>query len=367
MEGGAQEMSAMPAGLHIVAKRKPSKPVSWYVYAWRGGPQILKKEGGARPAITKELTDAAAELRRAKPEPDMSTVAALIDLYTSAAEWKRLSASTRTDYGTWHKRIVEEFGSTPLKLFGDRRIRADVLEWRDRWAKQPRSADAAVTAFSALLSWGFDRGLLPSNVLLGTDRLYENDRSEIIWEDKHYEAFRPAASVEVIEAVELAGLTGIRRGDLVRIPRAAIGEHAIIWKTGKSRGRNTIRVPLLPETRALLARIYARQQAAMMTRRPDKRRALPETILMNSYLLPWTPKGLGSRFNDAKAKSGIDVHFHDLRGTFATRCMVAGLTDQEIADILGWSTKDVGAIREKYVSQSRVVISIGERISAAGA
>lgn len=359
----------MPAGLHIVAKRKPAKPVAWYVYAWRGGPQILKKEGGARPVITADLTDAAAAARIEKPELAADTLAGLIARYTDpkCAEWNKLGASSRTDYGTWHRRIIEEFGTTPLKIFHDRRVRADVLDWRDRWAAQPRSADAAITAFSALLSWGVDRGLLPVNVLIGTDRLYENDRSEIIWEPRHYAAFAPAASIEVTEAVELAGLTGIRRGDLVRIPRSAIGEHAIIWKTGKSRGKNTIRVPLLPETRTLLARILARQQAAMKARRADKRRELPATILMNSYLLPWTPKGLGSRFNDAKAASGIDVNFHDLRGTFATRCMLAHLTDQEIADILGWSTKDVSTIREKYVSQSRVVISIGERISAGAA
>ena len=74
--------------------------------------------------------------------------------------------------------------------------------------------------------------------------------------------------------------------------------------------------------------------------------------------------GLGSRFRDAKIAAGITVHLHDLRGTFATRCMIAGLTDQEIADILGWTTKDVSKIRSKYVSQHRVVIEIGKRIAA---
>lgn len=358
-------MSAMPAGLHIVTKRKAGKPVTYYVYAWRGGPQILAKVGGAKPAVTKELTDAAAALRKAKPEADASTISGLIDLYTVSAEWKKLSASARTDYGTWHKRIIEEFGSTSLKVFADRRVRGDVLEWRDRWAEQPRSADAAITAFSALLTWAFDRGRLPANVLLGTERLYENDRSDIIWEKRHFDLFLPVASVEVADAVELAACTGIRRGDLVRIPWTAIGEHAIIWQTGKSKGRTMIRVPILPEARAIFARIKARHAAEMAAKRRDKRKPLPDTILSSSYWRAWTPKGLGSRFNDAKNDSGIDVNFHDLRGTFATRCMLAGLTDQEIADILGWSTKDVAKIREKYVSQSRVVVAIGERISAA--
>jgi len=355
----------MPAGLHIVKKTRPGKPVRWYVYAWRGGPQILMKEGGTKPTITAELSDMAAAKRREKPQASADTIKGLIDRYTVSAEWKKLSSSTHTNYGTWHARILEEFGSMPLRVFLDRRVRGDVLEWRDRWQSQPRSADAAMVAFSALISWAVDRGYLPTNVLLGTDRLYEVDRSDIIWEARHFEAFATHASVEVQEAVALAAATGLRRGDLVALPWSAIGEHAIVWKTGKSRGKNLITVPLLPEAKAVMARIKARHVAEMAAKRKDKRKPLPETVLSNSYWRPWTPKGLGSRFNDAKKDSGIDVHLHDLRGTFATRCMVSGLTDQEISDILGWSTKDVAAIRQKYVSQSRVVIAIGERIAAA--
>lgn len=244
-------------------------------------------------------------------------------------------------------------------------MRGDVLDWRDRWRAQPRAADLGIQAFSRLLSFGVDRGLLQLNILIGVAQLYEADRSDIIWEPGHFEAFNAAASVEVREGVELAALTGLRRGDLVHLPRSAVGQHAIVWKTGKSRGRRQISVPLLPGVRDLIARIEARHAAAMEARPESKRRPLPDTVLANSFWRPWTPTGFGSRFNDAKVGSGIDVNLHDLRGTFATRCMIAGLTDREIADILGWSTKDVAAIRAKYVSDARVVVAIGERIANA--
>lgn len=351
------------AGLHIVTKRRPGKPVIHYVYAWRGGPLILRKEGGTKPAITAALTDAAAAARPTSAAP-ADTIDGLIIRYTESAAWKRLAASTRVNYGTWHARISIKFGKAPLKVFADRRIRADVLDWRDRWAEQPRSADAAITAFSALLSWAVDRGLLPFNVLFDTDRLYDQDRSDIIWEADHFAAFAKEASVEVQEAVDLAAATGLRRGDLVRLPWSAIGEHAIVWHTGKSRGRTLVTVPILPETKAIFARIKARHAAEMAAKRKDKRKPLPDTVLSNSYWRPWTPMGLGSRFRDARDAAGITVHLHDLRGTFATRCMIAGLTDQEIADILGWTTKDVSKIRSKYVSQHRVVVEIGKRIAA---
>jgi integrase len=223
----------------------------------------------------------------------------------------------------------------------------------------------AIQVLSRLLSWGVDRTRLTNNVAEGIASLYENNRSDIIWLPSHFEAFNAQASIEVQEAVALAACTGLRRGDLVKLPRAAIGDHAIVWNTGKSRGRALVVIPLLAETKALLKSIEERWEAEQQAQRPSRRKPFPETVLSNSRWQPWTPMGFGSRFNDAKVESGIEVNLHDLRGTFATRCMIAGLTDQEIADILGWTTKEVAAIRVKYVDQARVVVAIGERLARA--
>ena len=355
----------MGTGLHIVRKRRSRKPDLYYVYAWRGGPQIHVAEG-RKPKVTAELTDLAAEARQKNKLPaETSSLAAQIVLFKASPEFQdRIAPSTRASYSSWLDRIDDEFGDTTLRMWQSREMRGDVLDWRDRWADRPRSADEAVKVINRLMNWIVDRGRLPMNVLAGIDHLYEFDRSDLIWDETHFKAFRKAASVEVNEGVDLAACTGLRRGDLVRLPWSAIGEHAIIWKTSKSRGRTQIIIPLLPETKALLARIKARHEQEMQARRPERRKPLPETVLSNSRWQPWQPGGFGSRFNDAKRESGIDRNLHDLRGTFATRCMLAGLTDDEISKILGWNTKDVASIREKYVNDARVVIAIGERISA---
>lgn len=362
MEGEAGQM--MSAGLHIVRKRRLGRPDLWYVYAWRGGPQIHSCEG-AKPKTTAALTDLAAEQRRKLRLPaEDSTLKAQMALFKASPDFTRNAASTQANYRTWLDRIDTEFGDTTLRMWLSREMRGDVLDWRDKWAKQPRSADEAVKVFGRLMNWIVDRGRLPTNVLAGIDQLYESDRSDLIWEADHFARFTPAASVEVNEGVELAAATGIRRGDLVSLPWSAIGQHAIIWNTGKSRGRTQITVPLLPETHALLARIKARHASAMDTQRPGRRKPLPETVLSNSRWQSWKPGGFGSRFNDAKVASGLDRNFHDLRGTFVTRCCLAGLTDDDIAKIVGWDTQDVATIREKYVSSARVVIAIGERLAA---
>lgn len=354
----------MPAGLHIVRKRRTGKPDLWYVYAWRGGPQIHCAKG-ARPRVTAALTDLAADARReAKlPGKDDPTLAAQIVLFKASPEFLRTADSTQANARTWLDRIEDEFGDTTLRMWTSREMRGDVLDWRDKWAHQPRSADEAVATFRRLLNWIVDRGRLPVNILTGIDSLYEVDRSDLIWEAQHFEMFMAKASVEVAEGVELAACTGLRRGDLVKLPWTSIGEHAIIWKTSKSRGRAMVTIPLLPEAKALLARIRARHESEMAQQRPGRRKPLPETVLSNSRWQPWKAGGFGSRFNDAKRESGIDRHLHDLRGTFATRCILAGLTDEEIAKILGWTMADVARIREKYVNDARVVIAIGERIA----
>jgi hypothetical protein len=43
--------------------------------------------------------------------------------------------------------------------------------------------------------------------------------------------------------------------------------------------------------------------------------------------------------------------------------MLAGLTDAEIASVMGWSPEQVGTIRRTYVDDARVVVAIGERIA----
>lgn len=355
----------MGTGLHIVSKRRSGRPTLHYVYAWRGGPQIHSCEG-AKPKITAKLTDLAADERRKLRTPaEDSSLRTQITLFKASPEFTKTADSTQANYRTWLDRIDTEFGDTTLRMWLSREMRSDVLDWRDRWHNQPRSADEAVKVIGRLINWIVDRGRLPTNVLAGIEQLYEADRSDLIWEAEHFAKFSPAASIEVREGVELASCTGLRRGDLVRLPWDAIGQHAIIWKTGKSKGKTQITIPLLPEARALLERIKARHAAAMEAQRPHRRKPLPVTVLSNSRWQPWEPGGFGSRFNDAKVTSGLDRNLHDLRGTFVTRLCLAGLTDDEIAKIVGWATKDVASIREKYVSDARVVIAIGERISAA--
>ena len=122
-------------------------------------------------------------------------------------------------------------------------------------------------------------------------------------------------------------------------------------------------MPRIPELDALLSDLSTRMRGG------DTR-----TLLVNSRGQPWTEGGLTGSFNRIRDAANIvhvdevtgerrKKHLHDVRGTFATRLIEAGLTDREAAQVMGWSPERVSNIRQVYVDQRLVVVALGRRIA----
>lgn len=353
-------------GLHIVAKRKPGKPVRWYVYAWRGGPCILTKVGGNRPTLGRAETEAytAAHADRSAVKP--GTMIALVRDYRKSEEWKRLADNTRRTWGPILDRVEDRWGPTPLTLWSDPRMVTKVVKWRDEAAATPRAADNRVTVLHSLLAWARLHGRVLVNVASGIPGLYSGgNRAEIIWTPDDLARFAAVAPQHVMDGLRLASITGLRRADLVGLKWSEIGEFAIVRRAlKKSKGkRRKATMPIIPELSALLAELRTRP-----------RKEGVETVLVNSFGEAWTGDGFGNSFTRCARLAGIvhtepeepdrPKHLHDVRGTYATKLMLAGLTDQEIADIMAWGVERVAQIRRVYVDQARVVVAIGARIAA---
>lgn len=353
-------------GLHIVAKRVLGKPVRWYVYAWRGGPCIMSKVGGRRPSLGRAETDAYHKAMADQCAVKPGTMAALACDWRRSKEWARLAESTRRNWTIILDRIEERWGPTPLSIWSDPRMVTKVIRWRDEAAETPRAADNRITVLRALLEWARLHGRVVVNVATGIPQLYGGgDRAEIVWTAADIAAFGALAPLHVMDGLRLAELTGLRRADLVGLKWAEIGDVAIVrraLKTSKGK-RRWVTVPLLDETRALLDELRSRPRQDGV-----------ETVLVNSRGRPWSGDGFGGSFNRVRDAAGIAhreegvpdkvKHLHDVRGTFATRLILAGLTNQEAADIMGWSPERVGNIRRVYVDGARIVVAIGERIAA---
>lgn len=289
-----------------------------YRYAWRGGPRLNGEPGS--------------------PE------------FMASPAFTGLADTTRQIWTRWLDRIVEHFGELRVAQF-DRpdKIRPLIRRWRDKWADKPRSADYAIQVLSRVLSHAVDLDKISANPCEGIKTLYSNDRADIIWTDDDLKALKGEASPEVWHAVNLAAHTGLRAGDLKRLSWSHISDEAISIPTSKSRGGITAFVPLYDDLRAVLASIPKRSPV----------------VLTNEKGRPWADGVNGTSFRNARDKAlpGRDLHFHDLRGTAATRFHQAGLTNREIAEIMAWEETHVEKIIRRYVSRSAVTASIVRRLN----
>lgn len=373
---GSAALSDSP---HIVRKRLAAG-VAWYVYAWRGGPQVLRSEGPQRPKLTTAVLKAIVEAQEGRAAPDELSLRSLIRAWRSlnpdrrsSPDWEKLALTTQKTWGSALDRIDDKWGDVPLRVFNDPRMKAMIVKWRDSRIETPRAADIGVTVLSALLRFGLLRGKVSTNVAAGIPSLYTGgDRSEIIWTDQDVKRFvdraeqidaRPAA-----DALRLAVLTGLRREDLTTLKWDQINEWHIVKKALKrSRGRrhfaNVVRIPELDD---LLVQLEGRYREDGV-----------QTVLVDNRGRSWTPDRLTKAIHRVRDDLGIvhideetgvprSKHLHDARGTFATKLMMlGGLTDQDIAEAMAWSPQRVSHIRRVYVDQRAVTMALGQRIRAA--
>ena len=260
----------------------------------------------------------------------------------------------------WLDRIEEHFGELRIAQF-DRpeKIRPVIRRWRNKWADKPRTADYGMQVLSRVLSYAVDPlGKIASNPCEGIKGLYNGDRSEIIWTDadiaelKNPAAPKKGCPTEISDAVDLAACSGLRLGDLLRVSWSHVGEDAIVLTTGKSKHRREVIVPLYDGLRSVLTRIPRRST----------------TILTSSQGRPWKKNGFGTAFQRAKKRAGIadrNLHFHDLRGTAATRFYTVGLSERVIAEIMGWEEEYVARIIRRYVGRAAATKAIIAQIERA--
>ena len=95
-------------------------------------------------------------------------------------------------------------------------------------------------------------------------------------------------------------------------------------------------------------------------------------VLTNSHKKPWSKDGFASVFakakHNAKAKAGLadrDLHFHDLRGTAATKFYLAGLSIRVITEIMAWEEDYIEKIIRRYVSRTAATADLIRQIDQA--
>lgn len=325
-------------GVHRVRVRLASGAVETYYYHRPSKTRIHEKPNTAAfvafvAAAEKAWRDGIGSSK------SRGTVAELIAAYKRSRAYTGLADRTRADYLKQIALIEAKFGRTPIAVFDDRRIRGDVIEWRDALAaNSPKQADYALTVFVRILNVAYDQGRIRQNHIAGIDRVYQADRSDRIWLPEHVAAFNKAARPVLQQALMLALHTGQRQGDLLRLPWSAYDGQRLTMR--QSKGGKWVEIRCTAALKHMLDRM--------------KPLAKGTVILTNARGAGWKPNAFRlawGRAFDAAGLSGLT--FHDLRGTAVTMLAEAGCTVPEIAAITGHSLKGADAILERYLSRTR--------------
>jgi integrase len=184
-----------------------------------------------------------------------------------------------------------QMGRDPDRVMVRPRRLSDVIEWRNEYSHQPRTADHQITVLNHLLGWARQNGIIHLNVAANIRRLYKNGaRAEIIWLEEEIERYCNAAPTAVADGIRLAAKTGLRRADLIGLTWAEVELLRVKRVTLKSgRRRKRAMIPVTPDLRALLDELATRP-----------RRSDVNTVLVNSRGKSWSGDGFGHRFNEVR-------------------------------------------------------------------
>ncbi len=337
-------------------KRLADGSVSYYAYAYKGGPLIAKGAGASKDAARIDLERALAlpetmakfaaakEVQVIRPAPSVAYIEGLVTAFLKSPEFGKLKPVTQKDYRRLLEQFRAEFGDWRTALFEDPRIAQDMADWRDG-ATGARTGDLRMAVVSRLFSWARGRGLTNARPTDAIERIHSADRSEIIWDDASLARLLEKSSPALAHAINLALFTGLRQGDLIRLPWSAISDVAIQLRTSK-RGKPVI-IPITAELRALLATI-PRKSPVVLTSATGK---------------PWTGDGLRTAFQRAREAAKVTgLRWHDFRGTAVTRLAKTDLRLRDIARIVGWSEARVEAIMARYVSGDALALEMLARM-----
>jgi integrase len=186
-----------------------------------------------------------------------------------------------------------------------------VCQYRDkRGAKTPTAANRELEVLAHVFRYAVEWGVIEQNPCREVRKLRLPKRRRYV-EDWEYNAVYEIASPMMRVAMDLAILTGLRRGDLLRLSRDDLKDDGILVQTAKTG------VPLLIEWSDELRAVV--DQAKHLP--PQVRR----TLIANQLGKPYTGDGFDSnwqstmkralrktelkerfRFNDLRAKSASD-------------------------------------------------------------
>jgi integrase len=275
------------------------------------------------------------------PDRHAGTFVSLVRLYVQSTEFQELRETTRKEYGRILTLIESKFGTLPIDCLNDPEVSDVFIDWADK--ASPRARDYRLSVISSVLSWAKDKRKIQENHLKGFKHKHSVDCSDKVYSDSDIDAFMAVAPVEMQRAFVLGLETGIRQGDLLRLPWSAYDGTQI--KHTQSKTGHPVVIKCTPELKAML----------------DSIPRVSPIILTNSKGQPFKSGVFKTTFRRALEKAGLKgrVNFHSTRRTFTTRLAEAGCTEAEMAGNTGHTLQSASKILSKYIARTSTIAHNG--------
>lgn len=292
----------------------------------------------------KEYRYSQKRLSRQRIRKDHGALRQLAELYVKSPEFTRLSVRWQAARKFYLGLIEEHLDYLTIDNLQSRESRGKFYKLRDTYSPMPHKADKLVDTLKALLGWAYERGHLEVNHALGIKRLTRSagTRSDIIWTEDHEAIVLASFPPSLSQAWRFALYSAARQTDMCGLRWDSYRDGWLTFTPSKTREAGTVvRLPVaaLPPFKALM----------------DELSKGTEYILTTEEGQPWKAENLRARWRYAIAKTdlaGLDLHWHDIRGTAISRMADAGCTDSERAAISGHSI-GAGSKLGDYTARSK--------------
>lgn len=212
------------------------------------------------------------------------------------------SVRTRKDNDKELVHLLRVFGHMPIELIAPMHIR-EYLDIRGKAAKVRANREKALFShiFNKAREWGYTTAPNPCQ---GVKGFKETGRDRYVTNDE-FEKVRSLAHFTVVDAMDLALLTGQRPADVLKLQRTDIRDGAL-WivqnKTGARLG-----IEITGELAAVIDRINGRS-----------RTAISAYLIQDEKGQPLSQYALRSRFDKARTLAKVSFQFRDIRAKAAT-------------------------------------------------
>ncbi|MFI5409090.1 tyrosine-type recombinase/integrase [Kaistia sp. UC242_56] len=316
-------------------------PVSgiWYYYHRKTGIRLLSEPGTT--AFKDELDRAEATL---KPEPTLKTgtLGHLMKAYRASHYFRDLKPRTRSDYDGVINYLSRLDDMDLSEIDGPFIVGLRDKVYTDR---KRRFANYCLSVLSVVLEYGIEKGEVKGNAVKGTKRIRRRSDAPKVnraWARAERDAVMSAAPLQLLLPIAIARWTGMRQGDILKMPPTAYDGHSIRLITSKAGVQ--ISVPVAGPLKAII------DAALGASTGPT-----PITLCANSRGKPWTESGFRASFFkmigalEVAGKVGEGLTFHGLRHSVATELREAGFDSRTIADMLGQKT---ASMADHYSSEA---------------